>query len=75
MIDNVHYTLGPAREAQFCQLWSAHLDALDRHLSAKTWALAAVTVVLLAYPVARMMIPSVLHGIIPEVVRAVLRWM
>ena len=54
------------------QYWSAHVDALDRHLSAKTWALAAVTVVLIAYPIARIVIPAVFNGIVPDVVRNVL---
>lgn len=66
------YMPGPACETQVCRLWSAHVDALDRHLSAKTWALAAVTVVLIAYPVARIVIPAVLNGIVPDVVRNVL---
>jgi hypothetical protein len=56
------------------QYWSAHVDALDRHLSANTWARAAVTVVLLAYPVARIVIPSVLNSMVPDVVRTVLHW-
>jgi hypothetical protein len=48
------------------------VDALERHLSAHTWALAAVTVVLIVYPIARIVIPAVLNGIVPEVVRTVL---
>jgi hypothetical protein len=66
------YISGPACEAQICRLWSAHVDALERHLSAKTWALAAVTVVLITYPIARIVIPAVLNGIVPDVVRNVL---
>jgi hypothetical protein len=66
------YISGPACEAQICRLWSAHVDALERHLSAKTWALAAVTVVLIAYPIARIVIPAVLPGMVPDVVRNVL---
>jgi hypothetical protein len=66
------YAQGPASAAEFCQLWSAHLDALDRHLSAKMWALAAVAVVLAAYPIARIVIPAVLHAVVPDVVRTVL---
>jgi hypothetical protein len=67
-----HYALGPASTVQFFRLWSAHVDALERHLSAKTSALAAVAVVLVAYPIARIVIPAILHGIVPDVVRAVL---
>ena len=66
------YIPSPACEAQAFRLWSAHVDALDRHLSARTWALAAVTVVLIVYPVARIVIPAVLNGIVPDVVRNVL---
>ena len=66
------YIPGPACGAQFCRFWSAHVDALERHLSANTWALAAVTVVLIAYPIARIVIPPVLNGIVPDVVRTVL---
>jgi hypothetical protein len=66
------YRPGPACGAPFSRFWSAHVDALDRHLSANTWALAAVTVVLIAYPIARIVIPVVLNGIVPDVVRTVL---
>ena len=72
MPDREPYTPGPASAVQFCRFWSAHVDALERHLSANTWALAAVTVVLIAYPIARIVIPAVLHGIVPGVVRTVL---
>ena len=66
-------TPGPVSTVQFRQFWSAHLDDLERHLSANTWALAAVTVVLIAYPIARIVIPAILHGIVPDVVRTVLK--
>jgi len=75
MSDRQPYTPVPVNAQQFCQFWSAHVDALDRHLSASTWALAAVTVVLLAYPIARIAIPAILHGImgtVPDMVRTVL---
>jgi len=75
MIDRTQYTSGPASPAQFCRLWSARVDALEDHLSANTWALAALTVMLIAYPMARMVIPAVLHHIVPDVVRAVLNLM
>jgi hypothetical protein len=48
------------------------VDALERHLSANMWALAAVTVVLIAYPIARFVIPAVLRAVVPDVVRTVL---
>lgn len=72
MTDRKQYTPNRANAAQFCRLWSAHMDALDRHLSANTWALWAVTVVVVAYPIARIVIPAVLNEIVPDVVRPVL---
>ena len=72
MTEREQYAPSPASGAQFCRFWSAHVDALEHHLSAHTWALAAVTVVLIVYPIARIVIPAVLNGIVPEVVRTVL---
>jgi hypothetical protein len=73
MTDRELYTPGPASAMQYCRFWSAHVDALERHLSANRWALAAVTVVAIAYPIARIVIPTILHGIVPEAVRTVLK--
>ena len=67
-----HYTRGPANAVQLCRFWSAHVDALERQLSANNWALAAVAMVLIVYPIARIMIPAILHSIVPDVVRTVL---
>jgi hypothetical protein len=73
MIDHAQYTAYPGSAAPPGQLWSAHLDALDRHLSVNTWALLAVSMVLIAYPIMRILLPVVLHGIVlPDVVRTVL---
>ena len=72
MIDREQYTPGPASAMRLCQFWSAHVDALERHLSANTWAVAAVAVVLISYPIARMVMPAILHGIVPDAVRTVL---
>ena len=72
MSNREQYSMVPASALQFCQFWDTHVDALERHLSAKTWALAALTVVLIAYPIARIVIPAILHGIVPDVVRTVL---
>ena len=71
------YTPSPASAAQLCQFWSEHVDTLERHLSANTWALAAAAVVMIAYPIARIVIPAIFHdlvshGIVPDVVRNVL---
>jgi hypothetical protein len=72
MIHREQYTPDPASAARFCRLWSAHVDVLDRHLSSNRWALAAVPVVMIAYPIARMVIPVALHAIVPYIVRTVL---
>ena len=72
MSNQEQYIANPASALELCQFWSAHVDALERHLSPKTWALAAVTVVLIAYPVARIAIPAILHGVVPDVIRTVL---
>ena len=72
MTDYAQYGPGSASAAQFRLFWSDYMDALERHLSANRWALAAVTVVLIAYPIARIAIRAVLHGIVPDVVRNVL---
>jgi hypothetical protein len=66
------YTPNSASAAEMCRLWSAHIDALERHLSANTWALAATTVVMIAYPIARLVIPAIVHGIVPDAARSVL---
>jgi hypothetical protein len=68
-----HNSPGPVSAMQFCELWSAHVDDLERHLSANKWALAALPVVLIAYPIARMVIPAILHGLVPDIVRTVLK--
>jgi DNA-binding transcriptional ArsR family regulator len=58
--------------AQFRRFWSGYVDALERLLSTNMWALAAVTEVLIAYPMARFVIPAVLQAVVPDVVRTVL---
>jgi hypothetical protein len=72
MTDRALYTPSGTSAVQFCRSWSAHVDALERHLSADTWAMPAVIVLLIAYPIARSVIPVMLHGIVPDVVRTVL---
>ncbi len=47
----------------------AYLD----NLPTNRWALAAITLILIAYPVARMVVPAVLHAVVPQVVRTVLQ--
>jgi hypothetical protein len=71
MTTHAQYTVDPASDAQFCRVWSAHVDTLDRHLATDTWVLMAVAVGLIAFPIARIVIPALLHGMVPEVVRTV----
>ena len=71
MTTHAQYTPHPADAAQLCRSWSARLDALDSHLATDTWALAAVTVVAIAYPIVRIVIPALLHGVVPDVLRTV----
>jgi hypothetical protein len=66
------YAPGPVSGGQLRLFWAAQVDALERHLSAKRWALTAATLVLIVYPVARIVIPAVLHAVVPDVVRTVL---
>ena len=75
MTNPPQYVPGPASGAQLCRFWSVHVDALERHLSTGTWVMTAVTVVVITYPVARIVIPAVLHDIVPDVVRTVLSFL
>jgi hypothetical protein len=40
--------------------------------SSTVWALLAIPLVALAYPVVTLVVPAVLHAVVPESVRAVL---
>jgi hypothetical protein len=71
MNDHEPYTPDAASAVQLCRLWSARVDALERHLSANTWALS-VAVVLIVYPIARIVIPAILQVVVPDAVRTVL---
>jgi hypothetical protein len=44
----------------------------SKNLSTGTWLLLAIPAVVLAYPVARIVVPAVVHAVVPEVVRSVL---
>ena len=43
------------------------------NLSTRTWLLLVVPAVALAYPVIRIVGPAVIHALVPDVVRSVLR--
>ncbi len=42
------------------------------NLSSTVWALLAIPLVAVAYPVATLVVPALLHALVPESVRAVL---
>jgi len=42
------------------------------NLPTKTWLLLVIPAVVLAYPVVRIVVPAVLHEVVPDVVRSVL---
>ena len=72
MNDREQYIPDAAGAVEMWRFWSTQVDALEQHLSAKMWALAAVTMALVAYPIVRIAIPAILHHIVPDVVRTVL---
>ncbi len=48
------------------------MKAYFTNLPMRTWLLLVVPTVVLAYPVARIVIPAVVHAVVPEAVRTVL---
>ena len=48
------------------------MKAYFTNLPTKSWLLLAVAAVGLAYPVVRVVVPTVVHAVVPEVVRSVL---
>jgi hypothetical protein len=48
------------------------MKAYLNNLPMKIWLLMVVPMLLAAYPIARVVVPSVLHAVVPEVVRNVL---
>ncbi len=48
------------------------MKAYFTNLPTKTWLLLVLGAVGLAYPVVRVVVPTVLHAVVPDVVRSVL---
>lgn len=48
------------------------MKAYFTNLPTRTWMLMVLPAVMLAYPVGRIVVPAVLHAVVPEVVRTVL---
>jgi hypothetical protein len=49
------------------------MKAYLNNLSTRTWLLLVIFLVVGGYPVARIVIPAVVHAVVPEVVRSVLK--
>ena len=48
------------------------MKAYFNNLPIKVWLLVVVPTLVIAYPVARVVVPAVIHAVVPEVVRNVL---
>ena len=48
------------------------MKAYFNNLSTKTWLLLVMSLVVVAYPIAKLVVPVVLHAVVPEVVRSML---
>jgi len=48
------------------------MKAYLNNLPMRTWLLLVLPVIVVAYPVARIVVPAVVHAVVPEVVRSVL---
>jgi hypothetical protein len=48
------------------------MRAYFTNLPTRTWLLIVLPAVVVAYPVARMVVPAVIHAVVPEVVRSLL---
>ena len=48
------------------------MKAYLNNVPARTWALLAVPIIALAYPIAVAIVPAVIRAVVPEVVRTVL---
>jgi hypothetical protein len=48
------------------------MKAYFRNLPTRTWLLLVLPAVVIAYPVIRLVVPTVVHAVVPEAVRAVL---
>ena len=49
------------------------MKAYFQNLPTKTWLFLVIPAVIIAYPVVRIVVPAVIHAVVPEAVRSVLR--
>ena len=47
------------------------MKAYFANLPTRTWALIVVPAVAIAYPIGKLVVPAVVHAVVPEVVRTV----
>ena len=48
------------------------MKAYLNNLPMRTWLLLVLPAIAIAYPIARVVVPAVLHAVVPDVVRSVL---
>ena len=48
------------------------MKAYFTNLPTRTWLLVVVPAIIIAYPVVRIVVPAVVHAVVPDVVRTVL---
>ena len=48
------------------------MKAYINNLSMKMWLLLIIPTLVIAYPIARVVVPAVIHAVVPEIVREVL---
>jgi len=48
------------------------MRAYLNNLSTKTWLLLVIPALVIAYPIVRIVVPAVIHAVVPEVVRNVI---
>ena len=48
------------------------MKAYLNNLPMRTWLLLVLPVIAIAYPIARIVVPAVVHAVVPDVVRSVL---
>jgi len=51
------------------------MKAYLTNLPAKVWMLLAIPAILIAYPIAAIVVPAILHAVVPDTVRTVLHLM
>jgi hypothetical protein len=49
------------------------MKAYFNNLPVRTWLLLVLPVIALGYPVARLVVPALIHALVPDVVRSVLQ--